>query len=57
MEQVAEKQEAIVEDLTVTEEKAGEVKAGAIVDYFLRVEGVDGESASSTESQRTLRRQ
>ena len=36
-----------VEDLNITEDEAKEVKGGAIVDYFLKVEGIDGESAST----------
>jgi len=36
-----------VQDLTVNEEQAGEVKGGAQIDYFLRLEGLDGESRSA----------
>jgi hypothetical protein len=36
----------IIEDLTVNEAEAEEVKGGPLVDYFLHVDGVDGESAS-----------
>ena len=38
--------EPLIEDLTVNQEQEEEVKGGAIVDYFLKVEGIDGESTS-----------
>ena len=36
-----------VEDLTINERQAEEVKAGAQVDYFLKLQGVDGDISSS----------
>lgn len=38
-------QQSSVEDLTVTSEQAVDVKGGAVVDYFLKLEGVDGDVA------------
>lgn len=38
-------QQSSVEDLTVTTEQAADVKGGAVVDYFLKVDGVDGDVA------------
>jgi hypothetical protein len=37
------KKQSSIEDLTVAEDQATEVKGGAHVDYFLRLQGVDGE--------------
>lgn len=39
-----------VEDLTVNEDHAEEVKGGAQVDYFLRLKGIDGEATSTRPS-------
>jgi hypothetical protein len=39
-------QQPQIEDLTVNEDQATEVKGGAQVDYFLRLKGVDGESTN-----------
>ena len=36
--------EPSVEDLTVSEAGAAEVKGGAQVDYFLKLKGIDGEA-------------
>lgn len=33
-----------VEDLTITEAQAEEVKGGAQVDFFLKLRGIDGEA-------------
>ena len=33
-----------VEDLTINEVQAGEVKGGAQVDFFLKLRGIDGEA-------------
>jgi len=38
------KQEPMIEDLTVNQAQADAVKGGAIVDYYLKVDGIDGES-------------
>ena len=38
------KTEPSVEDLTVSEAGADEVKGGAQVDYFLKLKGLDGEA-------------
>lgn len=38
----------IVNDLPVTTDEAKEVKGGAQVDYFLRLQGVDGDVTSAT---------
>jgi hypothetical protein len=35
-----------VEDLTIDEAQAGEVKGGAHVDYFLKLKGIDGEATN-----------
>jgi hypothetical protein len=40
----ADNQQSPIEDLTVNEDKAEEVKAGRGVDYFLRLQGIDGEA-------------
>lgn len=37
-------QQSLIEDLTVNEDQATEVKGGAQVDFFLHLQGVDGES-------------
>jgi hypothetical protein len=39
-----------VEDLTVNEEKAEEVKGGAQVPFYLKLQGVDGDVASTRQS-------
>ena len=39
-----ENQSSSVEDLTITEDQAADVKGGAVVDYFLKLEGIDGEA-------------
>lgn len=44
MDQQQQTTETAVEDLTVTENEAEEVKGGAQVDYFLKLHGVDGEA-------------
>jgi hypothetical protein len=36
-----------VEDLTINEEQAGEVRGGAHVDYFLRLKGIDAEATDN----------
>lgn len=41
-----ENQPSSVEDLTITEDQATDVKGGAVVDYFLHVDGIDGEATS-----------
>jgi hypothetical protein len=38
------------EDLTLGEDKAAEVKGGAAVDYFLKVDGIEGESTDDRHS-------
>ena len=37
----------LIEDLTVNQEKEEEVKGGAIVDYYLKLDGIDGESTDA----------
>ena len=39
--------EPSVEDLTVSEVNAAEVKGGAQVDYFLKLKGIDGEATDA----------
>ena len=41
-----ENQPSSVEDLTITEDQATDVKGGAVVDYFLKVDGIDGEATA-----------
>ena len=41
------KPEPSVEDLTVSEAGAAEVKGGATVDYFLKLKGIDGEATDA----------
>jgi hypothetical protein len=36
-----------VEDLTVSEAGASDVKGGAQVDYFLKLKGIDGEATDA----------
>jgi len=52
--QVPDKQETVVEDLTVTDAEADAVKAGP---FYLKLEGVDGDVTSFNESQKPLRTQ
>ena len=41
-----ENQPSSVEDLTITEDQAADVKGGPLVDYFLKLEGIDGDSGA-----------
>ena len=39
-------QQTVIEDLTVNQDQAAEVKGGAHVDYYLRLRGIDGDISS-----------